>query len=93
MHKSYYQVDLPLNASPFLRQKFIKSSSKGVRVGRILELMDFMGATSAYRYLGKVPDTYFVTVCVDDIYFFGQILAMAPVRLRSYVSYVGKTSL
>jgi len=39
----------PFKEDPFVRNQFI-SIAGGVRIGRLLELLDYLGAACAYKY-------------------------------------------
>lgn len=73
-----------------------------VRVGRMLELMDYIAANVAYRYctpddqkdldMNELPFIV-VTAAIDSIEFYYPISVEIDCTLSGYVSYVGKSSM
>lgn len=73
-----------------------------IRIGRILELMDYIAANVAYRYcsadlekdtnLNELPFIA-VTASIDEIDFFHPIKADFDCAFSGYVSYVGKSTM
>lgn len=55
---SFYQFLLPFHDNNNLRRKMIQFSSNHIRIGRMLELMDYMAANVAYRYCTPEQDKY-----------------------------------
>jgi acyl-coenzyme A thioesterase 9 len=75
---------------------------KYIRVGRILELMDYIASNVAYRYCipgvlsGKEFEDlpfFVVTAAIDEIDFFHPILADKNCSFCGYVTYVGVSSM
>lgn len=73
---SYYQINLPFEKNLFLRRKMIQFSSSNIRVGRLLELMDYIAANVGYRYCTPFTqndlemndlDFLIVTAAIDQI--------------------------
>jgi hypothetical protein len=62
-----------------LNHKFVRFYSCSVRIGRIIEVMDYIAANVAYRYCLSTEekpvdsDYYFATAAVDKIDFFASI--------------------
>ena len=52
---SFYQINLPFKNNLNLRKRMTQFSSSNIRVGRLLELMDYIAANVAYRYC--TPDS------------------------------------
>jgi acyl-coenzyme A thioesterase 9 len=52
---SYYQINLPFHDNHIMRRKMSQFSSASIRVGRLLELMDYIASNVAFRYC--IPDT------------------------------------
>ena len=49
--------------------------SNKCRIGRLLEILDYVAASVAYKYLGEMSkQAYMVTACVDNMNFFDSIL-------------------
>ena len=77
-------------------------SSSNIRVGRLLELMDYIAANVAYRYCTPDSDKdldmndldfIVVTAAIDQIEFYYPISNEVDCKLSGYVSYVGKSSM
>ena len=77
-------------------------SSSNIRVGRLLELMDYIAANVAYRYCTPDSDNdldmndidfIVVTAAIDQIEFYYPISNEVDCTLSGYVSYVGKSSM
>ena len=44
------------------------------RIGRLLEILDYVASTVAYSHLGENnKNAYMVTACVDNMKFYGSI--------------------
>lgn len=80
----------------------IQFFDKNIRVGRVLELMDYIAANVAYRYCSPksscaktVQELPFiaVTAAVDEIDFFHPINANLDCIFSGYVTYVGSSSM
>jgi len=50
---SYYKVVFPLEQNHQIRDRFTNYFSDGLRIGRILEVLDYMAAYISYRYENK----------------------------------------
>lgn len=50
---SYYKVVFPLEHNHQIRDRFTNYFSDGLRIGRILEVLDYMAAYISYRYQDK----------------------------------------
>jgi acyl-coenzyme A thioesterase 9 len=52
-----------------MRFKFSRFYTDRVRIGRLLEMMDYVASTVAYKYAAKVDETKItvVTATVDNI--------------------------
>ena len=85
-----------------MRLKMVQFSHNYVRVGRMLELMDYIAANVAYRYctpddekdinMNELP-FLIVTAAIDSIEFYYPISVEIDCTLSGYVSYVGKSSM
>lgn len=64
-----------------------------MRYGKILEIFDMMAATSGYEFINNMNDATFVTACVDNINFFDTINVYDDIRISSYATFVGKSSI
>ena len=47
---SWYKVVVPIANNPDLRFKFVRFYTNAVRIGRLLEIMDYIAVTVAYKY-------------------------------------------
>jgi acyl-coenzyme A thioesterase 9 len=73
-----------------------------IRVGRLLEIMDYIAANVAYRYctpdrekeidMNELP-FLIATAAIDSIEFYYPISVEIDCSLSGYVSYVGKSSM
>lgn len=80
----------------------VQFSHNYIRVGRMLELMDYIAANVAYRYCTPESDKdldmnainfIVVTAAIDSIEFYYPISVEIDCCLSGYVSYVGKSSM
>lgn len=58
---SWVRFKLPLETNPTVRDNF-KRFFPGLRIGRILEIMDYVAATVAYKYCKEEPRSRKVTM-------------------------------
>ena len=93
----WHQVRLPFSKDADMRKKFVRFYSSNLRVGRILEVLDYIGVTTCYKYLyqnksdEKVATV--VTACVDNMHFYNPINVNHDLIINSYPSYVGASSM
>jgi len=66
---------LPFKSNPELSFKFRRFYTNQVRIGRLLELMDYIASTVSYNYILPSSGATMVTAMVDNINFFGKISA------------------
>ena len=69
---------MPFEKNEKLRKLFIKFYSNEIRVGRMLEILDYIAGNTAYIYSfneNKNNSNFLVTVCVDNIKFMDTIYA------------------
>ncbi len=52
-----------------------------------------MAATSGYEYINSMNDATIVTACVDNINFFDSINVYEDIKINSYATFVGKSSM
>ena len=99
---SFYQINLPFENNLTLRNKMTQFSSSNIRVGRLLELMDYIAANVAYRYCTPESDKdltmdqiefMVVTAAIDEIEFYYPISNKVDCLLSGYVSHVGNSSM
>lgn len=70
---SWLRIVFPLQTNPKLRKFLIKIDREGVRVGRLLEIMDIMAGRVCYLHCGSSHESKeftIVTASVDGIQFF-----------------------
>ncbi|CAK72580.1 unnamed protein product (macronuclear) [Paramecium tetraurelia] len=90
---SWYKVVLPFKSNPELSFKFRRFYTNQVRIGRLLELMDYIASTVSYNYILPSSGATMVTAMVDNINFFGKISADQDLEIQGYVTYVGNSSI
>lgn len=80
-----------------MRKKFARFYSPDLRVGRILEILDYVGVTTCYKYLYQKSNeekvATIVTACVDNMNFYNPINVHNDLLITSYPSYVGTSSI
>jgi acyl-coenzyme A thioesterase 9 len=79
-----------------MRKKFVRYYSNNVRGGRLLEIMDYMASSGAYRYClpadSKNADFSVVTASVDHINFFRPVVVDRDCMFSAYATYAGTSS-
>lgn len=61
---SWIRFKYPLGSNIGLRDGFKRFYSEGIRVGRMLEIMDYLAGTVAYRYCKEDPKAKKVTMVI-----------------------------
>ena len=93
----WHQIRLPFSKCPEMRLKFTRFYSPSLRIGRILEILDYIGVTTTYKYLYQTREeeklATVVTACVDNMNFYAPIDANSDLIITSYASYVGSSSI
>ena len=99
---SFYQFQLPFSNNPQLKKKMVQFFDNRIRIGRVLEMMDYIAANVAYRYCSpdldkdlSMDELPFITVTasIDEIDFFHPINADDNCTFSGYVSYAGRSSM
>ncbi|CEM15433.1 unnamed protein product [Vitrella brassicaformis CCMP3155] len=97
VYSSWLEVIYPFKTNAALREEYIRADKEAIRYGRMFETLDTIAADSAYRHAlgGYREDTpiSIVTACIDSFYLARDPSIHADLRLTSYVTHVGKTSL
>lgn len=74
---SWLRIVFPLETNQSIRKYLVKVEQKGVRIGRLLEIMDIMAGRVCYLHCGsrhESKDFTIVTASVDGIQFFHDVL-------------------
>lgn len=69
---SYIRVRLPLKNDPNMRHQFVRSRGSGIRIGRLLELLDYLAGMVSYKYAKSWVggEATMATACVDQFEIF-----------------------
>lgn len=59
---SWTRFKFPLEKFPDMRQSFQRFFTEGIRIGRLVEIMDYVACTCAYRYAKEEPKDRKVTM-------------------------------
>jgi len=73
---SWLQVCIPFGRNKNLRENFCRFWSNSIRIGRLLEILDYIGGSISYSYCYQQPygrSMTLVTACVDHFNFFESI--------------------
>ena len=94
---SWVGMNFPVKEDPYIKNMFKKFYTDGIRVGKLMEILDLIGGTSAYRYM-KLDilsrDATIVTLCVDHFQIFEEVISTdRDLFISSYVTYAGNSSL
>lgn len=93
---SYLRIVVPLKSSPALSQAYTRFYDPGIRVGKTLELMDFIAARICYRHLASLndPEVFVVTASVEGVDIHDvEHAANQDLVLEGFVSYTGRTTM
>lgn len=92
MYDSFCEVVLPFGNDAVLREEY-KSFTGGLRFGKLMEDLDCLAASIAYLHCDDA-DLTIVTAAVDRIELLNDFSRCdLDVRLRGFVTYVGKSSM
>lgn len=75
---SWVRFKFPLEKNLNLRAHFQRFFNQGIRVGKILEIMDYVAATVAYKFCKEEPKCRKVTMVWGNSYFCLYILRLQP---------------
>jgi acyl-CoA hydrolase len=96
---SWLEMILPFSDQSLLRDIFLAADGNSVRYGKLFEILDALAADVAYRHCGNSTKTgekhsqTVVTASVDGVKASANINVMHDLKLRSYLTYVGKSSM
>ncbi|KAL4429061.1 hypothetical protein ABPG74_022147 [Tetrahymena malaccensis] len=88
----YYEVKLPCSSNEIIRKFMELLNTKSIRIGRILELYDYVATTVAYKYVYMQQATI-MAACVDNIQFYRRIHHDRDIIVRGYPTHTGKSSI
>lgn len=89
------QITLPLSTNIDLRNRFVRFYSNRVRIGKLLEVLDYCAANVSYLYCHSEPfsrTSTNVTLSMDNMHFFRPIVADKDLEICSYPTYNGKST-
>lgn len=92
---SFLQIHLPLAENEDLKNRYIRFKPGLVRVGRILEALDFTAGHVAYLHAFSQPFSFtctIMTVCCDHLKFFRPLRGDRNILINAYPTYVGKST-
>lgn len=92
---SLIQMKLLLGEDKELQNKFIRFHPEFIRVGRLLEALDFTSTFASYFHCKSEPFSRactMITVCVDHLKFFTNIRADKNILINAYPTYSGKST-
>lgn len=95
---SFVRFQIPLGTNANSRLPFERFSSKQIRIGRILEIMDSLAGFSIFKF--AIPSTMsfkqnlftIATACIDNIFIEDNITCEEDIVIQSNVNFVGSTS-
>jgi len=94
---SWIRFKYALSSDSSIRDSWKKFYSEGVRVGKMLEIMDYLAGTVAYRYARANPTEKKVTMVTASVYdvaiFESNIRSDKDLLFTGYVCHIGKTSM
>jgi len=93
---SFIQIHLPLGENDDLKNRYIRFKPGLVRVGRLLEALDFTAGHVAYFHTMSRPFSYtctLMTACCDHLKFFRPIRGDRNILINAYPTYVGKSTI
>ena len=92
---SLVQIRLPLEEKEELRNIFIRFKPEKIRVGRLLEAMDFISNYVAYFHCKSTPmnkQCTLMTVCVDHLKFFHNLRSDKNIIINAYPTWSGSST-
>lgn len=93
---SFLQIHLPLGENEDLKNRYIRFKPGLVRVGRLLEALDFTAGFVAYFHIHDEPLSHactMMTVCCDHLKFFRPIRGDRNIIINAYPTYVGSSTI
>lgn len=92
---SFLQIHLPLGENEDLKNRYIRFRPGLVRVGRLLEALDFTAAVVSFLHAYSEPMSRtctMLTACCDHLKFFRQIRGDRNIIINAYPTYVGRST-
>jgi len=89
------QITLPLSTNVDLRNRFVRFYTNRVRIGKLLEVLDYAAANVSYLFCHSEPfsrSSTNVTLSMDNMHFFKPIFADKDLAICSYPTYNGKST-
>lgn len=89
------QITLPLSTNVDLRNRFVRFYTNRVRIGKLLEVLDYAAANVSYLYCHSEPfsrTSTNVTLSMDNMHFFRPIAADKDLNICSYPTFNGKST-
>lgn len=89
------QITLPLSTNVDLRNRFVRFYTNRVRIGKLLEVLDYAAANTSYLFCHSEPfsrTSTNVTLCMDNMHFFKPIQADKDLSICSYPTFNGKST-
>ena len=94
-YNSFIQIKLPLAENKELRDKYIRFFPQYIRVGRLLEALDFTATFVSYFHCKNEPFSRtctMITVCVDHLKFFSNLRGDRNILINAYPTFSGKST-
>lgn len=89
------QITLPLSTNIDLRNRFVRFYTNRVRIGKLLEVLDYAAANVSYLFCHSEPfsrSSTNVTLSMDNFHFFRPIAADKDLDICSYPTFNGKST-
>ena len=94
--EGFVQVTIPFDTVPKLQNDYRLLYTNRMRNGKLIELLDYLSALSAYRYSDVLPKSKkatFVTASVDNIELYKDVNVNNPLVINAYPSWIGQSSM
>ena len=93
----YCLLSLPFSSDQTLRYRFAEIDNETMRVGKLLELMDYCAGISSFKILlflkFKLGDFKLVTASMDNVKFFTTIPLNKDLHVQCYPTWSSRTSM
>jgi len=79
-----------------MQNTFSKNDSKSIRIGRLLEILDYIAVQVCFKFCNtnyQERKVTIVTACVDNMQFFSPMNSLNDISIIAYPSFIGKTSI
>ena len=89
------QITLPLSQNIDLRNRFVRFYTNRIRIGKLLEVLDYAAGSVSYLFCHSEPfsrTSTNVTLSMDNMHFFMPILADKDLHICSYPTFNGKST-